>query len=139
MKRLAIFSSLVLVLSTVVSAQTPAQRAKYVAPVKGSATIEVLQAPPKRVGPDMVSVIKVRNTSKGSINLLKVDEYWYDAGRPAQLVSSNRYAHRTAPILPNDIVEITIKTPYNPKMRQNQMIFSHANGKVEAKAVKAFK
>ncbi|MEO6213039.1 MAG: hypothetical protein ABIP65_05365 [Vicinamibacterales bacterium] len=139
MKRPAIFSALVLVCSTVVWAQPPAQPAKYIPPVKGTASIEVLQAPSKHVGPDMVTSIKVRNISKGSINLLKVEEYWYDASRPVQIVSSSRYAHRKAPILPNEIVEIVMKSPYNAKMRQNQMMFSHANGKVEAKGVKRFK
>ena len=68
-------------------AQTPApaQKAKFVPPVKGTATIEVMQTPSKRVGKDMVTVYKVRNTSKGSINLLKIDEYWYD--RKQKIVS----------------------------------------------------
>ncbi|CAN5824148.1 hypothetical protein BH18ACI5_BH18ACI5_06500 [soil metagenome] len=139
MKRIALVAALALMFSNALSAQPPAQKAKFIPPVKGTATIEVIQSPPKRVGPDMVTLIKVRNTSKGSINLLKIDEYWYDGGKPAQIVSSSQYAHRRAPILPNDVVEIEIKSPYNAKMRQNQMMFNHANGKVEAKAVKAFK
>jgi hypothetical protein len=141
MKRLAIISALALVLLPALSAQAPPppQKARFIPPVKGTATIEVMQAPSKKVGTDMVTVIKVRNTSTGSINLLKVDEYWYDASKPVQIVSSSQYAHRKAPILPNEIVEITMKSPYNAKMRQNQMMFLHANGKVDAKAVKAFK
>ena len=141
MKQLAIVPALALVLSTALSAQAPApaQKARFIPPVKGTATIEVMQAPSKHVGAEMVTVIKVRNTSTGSINLLKVDEYWYDASKPVQIVSSSQYAHRKAPILPNEIVEITLKSPYKPTMRQNQMMFLHANGKVDAKAVKAFK
>ena len=141
MKQLAIVPALALVLSTALSAQAPApaQKAKFIPPVKGTATIEVMQAPSKHIGADMVTVIKVRNTSTGSINLLKVDEYWYDASKPVQIVSSSQYAHRKAPILPNEIVEITMKSPYKATMRQNQMMFLHANGKVDAKAVKAFK
>lgn len=141
MKRIAMLSVLTLALSSALSAQAqaPAQRAKFIAPVKGVATIEVVQAPSKRVGPDMVTAIKVRNTSKGSINLLKIEEYWYDSSRPPQIVMNGRYAHRKAPIQPDEIVEITMKTPYTAKMRQNQMIFTHANGKIDAKAVKGFK
>ncbi|MEO5897465.1 MAG: hypothetical protein ABIS06_17375 [Vicinamibacterales bacterium] len=139
MKRIALVAALALMFSNALSAQPPTQKAKFIPPVKGTATIEVIQASAKRVGPDMVTLIKVRNTSKGSINLLKIDEYWYDGGKPARIVSSSQYAHRKAPILPNDVVEIEIKSPYNAKMRQNQMMFTHANGKVEAKAVKAFK
>jgi hypothetical protein len=139
MKRIALVAALALICSNVLSAQPPAQRAKFIPPVKGTATIEVIQSPPKRVGPDMVTLIKVRNTSKGSINLLKIDEYWYDGGKPAQIVSSSQYAHRKAPILPNDVVEIEMKSPYNAKMRQHQMMFTHANGKIDAKSVKVFK
>ncbi len=141
MKVVAIVPALALVFSTAMSAQAPApaQRAKFIPPVKGTATIEVMQSPSKHVGKEMVTVIKVRNTSTGSINLLKVDEYWYDGSKPAQIVSSSQYAHRKAPILPGEIVEITLKSPYSAKMRQNQMMFLHANGKVDAKAVKAFK
>lgn len=141
MKRIAIFSILGLILSSSLSAQAqaPAQRAKFIPPVKGLATIEVIQAQPKKVGSEMVTTIKVRNTSKGSINLLKVEEYWYDGSKPVQIVMTTQYAHRKAPIQPNEVVEITMKSPWSAKMRQNQMLFTHANGKVDAKAVKAFK
>ncbi len=122
MRRFAIFSALALALFTPLSAQPQAQQARFIPPVKGVASVEVM-----------------RNTSKGSINLLKIDEYWYDASKPVRIVSSSQYAHRKAPILPNEVVEITMKSPYNAKMRQNQMMFTHANGKVDAKAVKAFK
>ncbi len=139
MRRFAIFSALALALFTPLSAQPQAQQARFIPPVKGVASVEVMQSRPKRVGADMVTVVKVRNTSKGSINLLKIDEYWYDASKPVRIVSSSQYAHRKAPILPNEVVEITMKSPYNATMRQNQMMFTHANGKVDAKAVKAFK
>lgn len=139
MRRFAIFSALALALFTPRSAQPQPQQARFIPPVKGVASVEVMQSTPKRVGADMVTVVKVRNTSKGSINLLKIDEYWYDASKPVRIVSSSQYAHRKAPILPNEVVEITMKSPYNAKMRQNQMMFTHANGKVDAKAVKAFK
>ena len=140
MKHVAMLSTAAFVLSaSITAAQTPpaAQKAKFVPPVKGVATIEVLQQSPKRVGKDMVTVYKVRNTSKGSINLLKADEYWYD--KNTKIVSGTTYAHTKGPILPGDIVEITLASPYNAQMRQNQVIFAHANGKVEAKAVKTMK
>jgi hypothetical protein len=133
-------SAVAFVLSTSLPfAQTPppAQKAKFVPPVKGVATIEIVQAAPKRAGKDMVTVVKVKNTSKGSINLLKVDEYWYD--KAGKVVSGAPYFHTKAPILPGEIVEISLRSPYHAQMKQNQMIFAHANGKVDAKAVKAFK
>ena len=138
MKRFAIVSVLAFAFASFASAQTPpAQKAKFIPPVKGLATIEVIRMPPKHVGKDMVTKIKVRNTSKGSINLLKADEYWYDI--KGKVVSGAPYAHTKAPILPGDVVEIELRSPYTPQMRQNQVLFSHANGKIDAKAVKAFK
>lgn len=117
--------------------QAPAKPAKYVPPVKGAATIEVIQSPSKRVGNEMVTVIKVRNTSKGSINLLKADEYWYD--NKMAIASGSQYAHKKAPILPGEIVEITLRSPAKPNLSRNQIMFRHANGDVKATAVKAFK
>ena len=139
MKRIAILSAVAFILSTplAMAQPAPAQKAKFVPPVKGVATIEVVQTAPKRVGKEMVTVYKVKNTSKGSINLLKVDEYWYD--KSSKIVSGDNYAHTKAPILPGEIVEITMSSPYHAQMKQNQAIFAHANGKIEAKAVKAFK
>src|SRR5215217_5664083 len=115
MKKLAILSAFVLVLShsVVAQVQPPAQRAKFIPPVKGVATVDVIQLPSKKVGSEMVTNIKVRNTSKGSINLLKVDEYWYDVNK--QIVMNSQYAHRKAPIQPEEIVETTLKSPYSAK------------------------
>ena len=67
-------------------ANAPANTAKYIPPVKGLATIEVIQSS-RRVGKEWVTTVKVRNTSKGSINLLKAEEYWYDAN--VKIVSAN--------------------------------------------------
>jgi hypothetical protein len=79
-------------------------------------------------------VIKVKNTSKGSINLLRVDQYWYN--RQSKQVSFGDYRHRKAPIQPGEIVEFTIEAPDNPQISHDLLMFSHANGKVDAKQVK---
>lgn len=115
----------------------PVQKSKYIPPVKGMATIDVMQGQPRRVGKDMVTVVKVRNTSSGSINLLKIDEYWYDAN--LKIVGGSPYAHKKAPIQPGEIVEITLRTPWNAQMSRNHLLFRHANGDVTAKAVKSLK
>ncbi len=117
-------------------AQAPAKPAKYIPPVKGVATIEVTQSS-KRVGNEMVTTVKVRNTSKGAINLLKADEYWYDS--KLAIVSGTQYSHKKAPIQPGEIVEITLRSPMKPGIQRNQIMFTHAYGKVDAKSVKAFK
>jgi len=118
--------------------QAPAQPAKYIAPVKGTATIDVIQAPSKRVGKEMVTVLKIRNTSTGSINLLRLDEYWYEKGK---LVTTSQYAHKKAPIRPGEIIEVTLRAPVpagtNPQ--QNQVLFRHAKGDAKATKVKEFK
>jgi hypothetical protein len=139
MQRFVVLTALACALSLPALAQTqaPAQPAKYIPPVKNTATIEVLQTPSKRVGQEMVTVIKVRNTSKGSINLLKADEYWYD--RNTQIVSGSQYSHKKAPIKPGEIVEITLRAPVKPGMQRNQILFRHAYGEVKATAVKAMK
>ena len=139
MSRFVLLSAFACALSLPALAQTqaPAKPAKYIPPVKGVATIEVIQMPSKRVGNEMVTVLKVRNTSKGSINLLKADEYWYD--KNMQIVSGTQYAHKKAPILPGEIVEITLRSPVKPNLLRNQVMFRHANGEAKATPVKAFK
>ena len=142
MKRFAFVAALASVLTVpILSAQTqaPAQPAKYIPPVKGVATIEVVQTPSKRVGTEMVTILKVKNTSKGSINLLKADEYWYD--KSMKIVTGGVARHKKAPIRPGEIVEITIKSPIpaGVTLHQNQVMFTHANGDAKATKVKAFK
>ena len=141
MKQFALVAALACVLAAPVIAQpqAPAQPAKYISPVKGLATIDVVQMPAKQVGKEMVKVIKVRNSSKGTINLLKVDEYWYD--KNTKIVTSAQYAHKKAPIQPGEIVEITLRSPIPPgvALSQDQIMFRHANGDVKANKVKDFK
>ncbi len=85
----------------------------------------------------MVTVLKIKNTSKGSINLLKLDEYWYDQNM--KIVSGSQYAHTKAPIQPGEVIEVTLRAAGAAGHEPNQVMFSHANGKAEAKTVKAFK
>jgi hypothetical protein len=141
MRQVALLTALACVLSVpamTAQPQAPAKTpAKYIAPMKGLATIEVIQTPSKRIGKEMVTVIKIRNTSKGSINLLKADEYWYD--KNTKIVSGSQYAHKKAPIRPGEIVEITRRAPIKPGMLRKQILFRHAYGEVKATAVKTMK
>ena len=122
--------------ATPAQAPAPAARAKWMPPVKGIATVEVIRGNPKHVGKEVHTVLKVRNTSPGPIALLRADEYWYDKDR--KLVSGDTYRHRQ-PLQPGEIIEITMKSPAKPNLLQSQVSFEHANGKVQAKGVKAFK
>ena len=78
MKRFALLSALALVLFAPVllaQAPPPAEKAKFIPPVKTTATIDAWSwGPSKRVGKEIQTVLKVKNTSKGSINLLKVEQ-----------------------------------------------------------------
>jgi hypothetical protein len=113
----------------------PAQPARFTKMLKGTATLEIIQGIPKKVGPDMVTVLKIRNMSDAAVSLLKVDEYWYD--HKMQVVSGDSEPYRK-PFNPGEIIEITMKSPLKPDLYKNQFAFSHANGTVKVKAVKKF-
>jgi hypothetical protein len=115
--------------------QAPAAPAKWVKPIKGTATVDVIQGTPKRVGNEMVTVLRIRNSSPGAINLLRVDEYWYNK-QPAE-VSGDTQSYRK-PFNPGEIIEITMKSPIKPDLYRSTYNFSHANGAVKATAVKKF-
>ena len=115
--------------------QAPAAPAKFVKPVKGTATIELIKGNPNKVGGDIVTVMKIKNTSTGAINLLKVDEYWYN--KKPVVVTGDTQTYRK-PFHPGEIIEITLRSPVKPDLYQPQWAFSHANGNIEVKAVKKF-
>ncbi|MGH9373507.1 MAG: hypothetical protein ACRD15_18455, partial [Vicinamibacterales bacterium] len=108
----------------------------FVTPLKGVATIEVIQAPSKFVGKEIHTVYKIKNTSAAPIALLKIDEYWYD--KAGKLVSSDTQRHRQ-PFTPGETIEMTTKSPANPGAERSQAQFSHANGTVKPKRVTKFK
>ena len=111
-------------------------RAKWVAPIKGIASIELIRGASKRVGNEVVTTLKIKNVSNGAIALLRVDEYWFDKNR--KNVSGDTQRHRN-PLLPGEIIEITTRSPVKPNLYMNTFGFTHANGKVDAKVVKEFK
>jgi len=122
------------------AAAAPAAPAKWVAPVKGTATIEVVRGPAKVVGKEIVTTFKLKNTSTGSINLLRADQDWYDKGgdgKPRALVTSTNGMYRK-PFLPGEVIDFELRAPLNGKPDIDRILFSHANGKVEAKTVKSF-
>ena len=120
------------------TAQTPpAAPAKFVPPIRGQAELGFLKPVTKREkNGDIVTVIKVKNLSTtGSIAGLKVDEYWYDkAGDP---VSGDTFRYRK-PLLPGEVIDVTLRTPHNPKMDRNSYNFSHANGTIKTKQMPKF-
>ncbi len=114
-------------------ATPPAAPAKFVPPVRGEAELGFTKPVSKRTGGEIVTTIKVKNMSvTNSIVGLKVDEYWYDkAGDP---VTGDQFRHRK-PLLPGEVIEVTLRTPVHPKMDRNQYKFEHANGTIKTKAM----
>jgi hypothetical protein len=121
--------------ATPASTAAPATKAKFVPLIKGNANIEVIQGKSQTVGKDVVTVLKIKNVSTGSIGMLRVDELWYN--RDLKHVSGDSQAVRRA-ILPGEVVEITLKSPTAANLYRSQYAFSHAGGTINAKAVKKF-
>ena len=114
----------------------PATPAKWAVPVKGLAHIEIVSGASKRVGDDVVTITKVKNVSDAPIALLRLDELWYNS-KNVQVTGDTFTLRR--PFQPGEVIEITTKSPVKPDLKQSQLMFSHANGKMDVKKVKAFK
>jgi len=118
------------------AAATPVSQARWVTPMKGEGTVEVVKSRPRRVGNDMVTTLKIKNTSKGALALLTVDEYWYPA-TSSVTISGDTQRHR-ALLPPGEIVEITTRSPWKADMARNLFMFKHAHGAIKAKEVAKF-
>ena len=95
--------------------------------VNGMAEVGILQPVTKVEGKEVVTTIKVKNLSKGTIVGLKVDEYWYDKdGNPIPGDSKKL----KQPLAPGAVSTIVLRTPVSPKMDRNNYVFTHDNGKV---------
>ena len=111
----------------------PPAPAKWVPPMKGEATVDFLQGTPSRVKGEVLTKMKVRNTSKGSIALLSVEEIWYNSKR--EIASNGIYRHKQL-LPPGEIIEFTIASPEKPDLQQDMLMFKHANGTVKPNRVK---
>jgi hypothetical protein len=105
----------------------PAAPGKWVPPIKGEATIEFMQSKPTRTKDAIETKFKVKNTSKGSLALLSVEEIWYN--QKGAIVSNGTYRHR-ALINPGDTIEFTLSSVSKPDVYQNNLVFRHANGTI---------
>lgn len=97
-------------------------------PVRGQAELGYTKPVTKRTGTNIVTTIKVKNLSTGSIAGLKVDEFWYDKG--GDPVTGDTFRYRK-PLQPQEVIEVTLTTPVNPKMDRNQYKFEHLNGTIK--------
>jgi hypothetical protein len=115
----------------------PTAPARFVAPIRGAAELGFLTPVTKREkNGDVVTTIKVKNlSSTGAIAGLRVDENWYDkAGDP---VTGDTFRYRK-PLLPGEVIEITLRTPFNKAMDRNSYNFTHANGTIKTKKMVKF-
>jgi hypothetical protein len=115
----------------------PAAPARFVKSVKGVATIDFTEGSPKTVGGDVVTVLKVKNTSALAISLFKVDEYWYN--KKQVVVTGDTYKN-LKPFMPGEVLEVTLKAPKKPgeELYMSQYQFSHAGGEIKPSKVKKF-
>ena len=110
-------------------------KARMRPPVKGTALIEIIPGPPKVANGDVNSIIKVKNIDSGPIVGLKVDQYFYAAQKEVSACT----ARVRNPIAAGETVDVPISCP-NPKEKVtgSNLMFTHANGKVQPKQVKKF-
>jgi len=118
------------------TAAAPAAPAKMGPPIRGQANLGVTKPVTKAINVDgktlIVTTMKVKNLSSGSIAGLKADENWYDkANNP---VGGDTFRYRK-PLQPNEVIEIEFRTPRDAKMSSNQYQFSHANGTIKTQLV----
>src|SRR6476619_8009493 len=97
--------------TTPTTQQAPAAPAKFIKPLKGTADIQFMEVSAKKVGGDIVTVLKIKNMSSAPLSLLKVDEYWYDKSQ--KVVTGDTQPYRK-PFMPGEIIELTLKAPYKP-------------------------
>jgi hypothetical protein len=107
---------------------------KLVAPVRGEALIGYLTPVTKREGNMIVTTIKIKNLSSGTIAGLKVDEFWYDSeGQPVTGAQPFRWRK---PLQPGEVIDVVLTVPYDARAKRNQYQFEHANGKIKTQAMK---
>ena len=114
------------------TATAPAAPAKWVPPIKGTGTVEFIDTR-RRVKGAVETTFKLKNTSKGAIALLVVEELWYNA--KGEIASNGTYRHRQL-LNPGEIIEFTITSPDKGSLNSNNLMFKHANGKIDPKRVK---
>jgi hypothetical protein len=115
------------------SAVVAEQTRRLIAPMRGEATVELTSPDTRVVGSDVVTKIRVKNTSTLPIAGFKVDENWFK-GKDA--LSGDSYRH-ARPLQVNEVIEITLTVPRSRVVgARNQYQFSHANGTIKPTPVK---
>ena len=115
------------------AAAAAAAAPKFVTPMKGEGQVQILNPQSGREGNMLVTRIKVKNVSKGPLVGFKADEYWYSA--KGETVSGSPTFRHLKPFMPNDVIEVVLRSPYSAEMSRSLRQFAHQNGSVKATLV----
>ena len=114
----------------------PAAPAKFVPPIRGEAPVSMTKPVTSRTKDEIITKFKVKNPSAtGSIAGLKISEFWYDKG--GNPVSGDEFRYRK-PLMPGEVIDVELRSPINPNMKNSQYKFEQANGAVKPKVVAKF-
>ena len=136
----ALAAAIGFVIAPAALAQTPppaapaAQAAprKLISPMRGEVTVEFTNPSTTRKGGDVVTTMTVKNTSSGPIAGFRIEESWAD--KSGNLAGGETYRH-PKPLMPGEVIQVTLTTKANPRMASNSFNFVHANGTVKPKRV----
>jgi hypothetical protein len=138
-QRIAVTAIALLLAPSAFAGQTPASAPaapaaprKLISPVRGEAQVEYTKPNTKKTGNEVVTIIMVKNVSAAPIAGFKLEESWID--KAGTLSGGDTYRH-PKPFMPGEVITVTLKSPWNPRMTSNSYNFSHANGTVKPKSV----
>jgi hypothetical protein len=136
-RSMALAAALGFLFAPVALAQTPAPAApaaprKLISPFRGDATVEFTKTVTKRNGANIVTTTTIKNTSPGPLAGFRLEESWSDGS--GNLAGGDTYRH-PRPLMPGEVINITLTTPFNARMKSNSYNFVHANGTVKPKMV----
>ena len=136
-RTVALAAALGFLFAPVAFAQTPAPAApaaprKLISPFRGDATVEYTKPVTKKVGNNIVTTMTIKNTSPGPLAGFRLEESWSD--KTGNLAGGDVYRH-PRPLMPNEIINVTLTSPFNARMTSNSYNFIHANGNVKPKSV----
>jgi hypothetical protein len=137
-RTVALAAALGFLFAPVAFAQTPAPAApataprKLISPFRGDATVEYTKPVTKKVGANIVTTLTIKNTSPGPLAGFRLEESWSD--KTGNLAGGDVYRH-PKPLMPGEVIDVTLTSPFNARMISNSYNFIHANGNVKPKAV----
>ena len=137
MKRLGLFIAAITLgvglSANAIAADQDAPR-KLVAPIRGEAVVELTPPQTKLGGDEVVTMIRIKNASKGPIAGFRVQETWFKGNDP---LSGDEYRH-PRPFQVGEVIDVRLSVPRGrvTGARDPRYQFSHANGTIKTVPVK---